>query len=75
MSNEELAALIQRAQEHGFSRRQLLKLFAAGGVGALLAACERPPGPDAATLSVELPWVKDLGPFVQHPTNLSLIHI
>ena len=70
MSNEELAALIQRAQEHGFSRRQLLKLFAAGGVGALLAACERPPGPDADTLSVELPWVKDPGPFVQHPTNL-----
>jgi DMSO/TMAO reductase YedYZ molybdopterin-dependent catalytic subunit len=70
MSNRELAALIQRGEQEGFSRRQLLKLFATGGVGALLAACERPPTPDAASLSVELPWVKDPTPFVQHPTNL-----
>ncbi len=69
-SNTELAALIQRGEQEGFSRRQLLKLFATGGVGALLAACERPPTPDAASLSVELPWVKDPTPFVQHPTNL-----
>ncbi len=70
MSDRELAALIQRAEEDGISRRQLLKLFAAGGVGVVLAACERAPGPDAATVSVELPWVKDPAPFFQHPTNL-----
>ena len=70
MSDRELAALIQRAEEGGISRRQLLKLFASGGVGAVLAACERAPGPDAATVSVELPWVKDPAPFFQHPTNL-----
>ena len=70
MSNRELAALIQRAEQHGLSRRQLLKLFASGGVGAVLAACERPSAPGAATVSVELPWVKDPAPFFQHPTNL-----
>jgi DMSO/TMAO reductase YedYZ molybdopterin-dependent catalytic subunit len=70
MSNRRLAALFQRAEEDGISRRQLLKLLASGGVGAVLAACERAPGPDAATVSVELPWVKDPAPFFQHPTNL-----
>ncbi len=70
MSNRELAELIQHAEQSGLSRRKLLKLFASGGVGAVLAACERPPDPGASTVSVELPWVKDPAPFIQHPTNL-----
>ena len=41
MSDSELAALIQRAEEDGISRRQLLKLFASGGVGAVRVFAER----------------------------------
>lgn len=40
----------------------------------MFAACERPPatpGSSGAELGVaDLPWVKDPGPFIQHPTNL-----
>ena len=75
ISQSELTALIERAQEEGISRRQLMKLFAVGGISAVLAACERPPasgGASGGTESggAESPWLKSPDPFIEHPTNL-----
>jgi DMSO/TMAO reductase YedYZ molybdopterin-dependent catalytic subunit len=72
VTTAELTSLIARVKRDGISRRQLLKLFTMGGIGAVLAACERVPSGDATAgaVTVELPWVKDPGPFLQHPTNL-----
>lgn len=72
VTRAELHLLLEVAEDHGISRRQLLRVFAFGGFGALLAACERPPAPDASdtALHIALPWRKDPKPFIQHPTNL-----
>lgn len=74
LTRSQLMALVERARLEGISRRDLMKIFAVGGVGAVFAACERPPAPSSSS-STELgaasvPWVKDTGPFIQHPTNL-----
>ena len=73
----ELTVLMERARQEGISRRDLMRIFAVGGLGAVIAACERPPeasdlsGAASAELGVaDVPWVKDPGPFIEHPTNL-----
>ena len=74
ISRGEFLAIVERAQAEGISRRQLMKLLAVGGLGATLAACERPAGGDAAQAvaesTAELPWAKSPEPFIEHPTNL-----
>ena len=75
ISQGELTALIEQAQEEGISRRQLMKLFAVGGMSAVLAACERPPASGGASAGAESggaepPWLKSPDPFIEHPTNL-----
>jgi DMSO/TMAO reductase YedYZ molybdopterin-dependent catalytic subunit len=68
----ELEALIRAAEAEGITRRQLLKLFLAGGFGGVLSACEPPPRNEAADSEepAPVPWVKDPAAFIQHPTNL-----
>ena len=67
-------ALIERAQQDGISRRQLMKIFAVGGLSAVFAACERPPTPSDSSGSgvgaADVPWVKNSAPFIEYPTNL-----
>jgi DMSO/TMAO reductase YedYZ molybdopterin-dependent catalytic subunit len=74
LTRGEVSALIERARQEGISRRDLMKIFAVGGLGAVFAACERPPSPSGSSGSelgvADLPWVKDPEPFIQHPTNL-----
>lgn len=70
LTRHEPAAVMELAEREGLSRRQALKLFAVGGVGAALAACERPPSPDETAGGADVPWVKDPSPFIEHPTNL-----
>ena len=74
LTQSQVTALIERARREGLSRRDLMKLFAVGGLGAVFAACERPPAPSSSSASelgvADVPWVKNPGPFIQHPTNL-----
>ena len=70
LTRSQVTALIQRAQRDGISRRDLMKIFVVGGLGAVFAACERPPTPSGASGAVDVPWVKDPAPFIEHPTNL-----
>lgn len=73
-TRQEVAALIERAQQDGISRRQLMKIFAVGGLSGVFAACERPPTPSGSSGSAagaaDVPWVKNSAPFIEHPTNL-----
>jgi DMSO/TMAO reductase YedYZ molybdopterin-dependent catalytic subunit len=73
-TRQEVAALIERAQQDGISRRQLMKIFAVGGLSGVFAACERPPTPSGASGSgagaADVPWVKNSAPFIEYPTNL-----
>jgi len=74
LTRSQVAALIKRARREGISRRDLMKIFAVGGLGAVFAACERPPPPSSSSASelgvADVPWVKNPEPFIQHPTNL-----
>jgi DMSO/TMAO reductase YedYZ molybdopterin-dependent catalytic subunit len=74
LTRSQVTALIERARRDGISRRDLMKLFAVGGLGAVFAACERPPAPSSSSASdlgvADVPWVKNPEPFIQHPTNL-----
>ncbi len=74
LTRSQLSALIEGARREGISRRDLMKVFAVGGLGAVFAACERPPdssGSSGSELEVaDVPWVKNPEPFIQHPTNL-----
>jgi DMSO/TMAO reductase YedYZ molybdopterin-dependent catalytic subunit len=74
LTRSQLTALVERARLEGISRRDLMRIFAVGGLGAVFAACERPPAPSSSSGAdlgaADVPWVKDPGPFIQHPTNL-----
>ena len=74
LTRSQVTALVERARREGISRRDLMKIFAVGGLGAVFAACERPPassGSSSSQLGVaDVPWVKNPEPFIQHPTNL-----
>ena len=74
LTRSQVTALIERARRDGISRRDLMKLFAVGGLGAVFAACEQPPAPSGSSASelgvADVPWVKNPEPFIQHPTNL-----
>ena len=77
LKRSDLAALMRRARQEGLSRRDLMRIFAVGGLGAVFAACERPPassdssGTSSSELGVaDAPWVKNPQPFIEHPTNL-----
>ena len=74
LTRSQMTALIERARREGVSRRDLMKIFALGGLGAVFAACERPPAPSSSSASelgaADIPWVKNPEPFIQHPTNL-----
>ena len=74
LTRSQVTALIERARREGISRRDLMKIFAVGGLGAVFAACERPPAPSSSSASelgvADVPWVKNPEPFIQHPTNL-----
>ncbi len=74
LTRNQVMALMGRARSGGISRRDLMKIFAVGGLGGVLAACERAPAPSASSGSelavADLPWVKNPEPFIQHPTNL-----
>ncbi|HIF20957.1 MAG TPA: oxidoreductase [Gemmatimonadetes bacterium] len=76
LERSELDALMERARREGISRRDLMRIFAVGGVGAVFAACERQPASDSSGAAsselgvADVPWVKDAGPFIEHPTNL-----
>ena len=74
LTRGQVTALIERARREGISRRDVMKIFAVGGLGAVFAACERPPassGSSGSELGVaDVPWVKNPEPFIQHPTNL-----
>jgi sulfane dehydrogenase subunit SoxC len=62
------------AQSRGFSRRAFLHLLSVGGTAAVVAACQRDAAIADAGTNTDGPvtafWVKDPGPFIQHPTNL-----
>ena len=74
LTRSQVSALIERARREGISRRDLMKIFTVGGLGAVFAACERPPAPSSSSPSelgvADVPWVKNPEPFIQHPTNL-----
>ena len=74
LTRSQVGALIERARREGISRRDLMKIFTVGGLGAVFAACERPPAPSSSSGSelgvADVPWVKNPDPFIQHPTNL-----
>ncbi len=74
LTRSQVSALIERARREGISRRDLMKIFTVGGLGAVFAACERPPAPSSSSPSelgvADVPWVKNPDPFIQHPTNL-----
>jgi DMSO/TMAO reductase YedYZ molybdopterin-dependent catalytic subunit len=74
LTRSQLTTLVERARLEGISRRDLMKIFAVGGLGGVFAACERPPAPSSSSGAelgaADVPWVKDPGSFIQHPTNL-----
>ena len=70
LTRSQVTALIQRAQREGISRRDLMRIFAVGGLGAVFAACEQPPTPSGASGAADVPWAKNPEPFIEHPTNL-----
>ena len=69
-TRNQVTELIERARGEGISRRDLMKIFAVGGIGAVLTACEQPPTPSGAHGAAGVPWVKDPELFIEHPTNL-----
>ena len=73
----ELSKLLELAESRGMGRREFLRLLAAGGAAAVLAACTgtgtpgiSPGTPYAdgmpSTVEPSSPWFKDTTPFIQH---------
>ena len=59
------------SRESGMSRRDFVRLLAAGGSTAVLSACDRRADtPHTPSDPEDAPWVKNPAPFIRHPTNL-----
>lgn len=70
LTRSQVTALIERARREGISRRDLMKIFVIGGLGAVFTACKQTPTPSGTFGTADVPWVKNTEPFIEHPTNL-----